>query len=234
LVHFSAKWSEACQQLNSFLVELKDELKCFDYGVVEADESPLITCAFSVDAAPTKDKEVDRLKGFDPGELKQKIMQHNFVEGVAAMTREAEDENEKEVLNSKLKALINRAPLMLFMKGTPDFPKCGFSNQMVNVLREVGANFVSFDVLENEEVEADPFYYRFSNQMVNVLREVGASFVSFDVLENEEVRQGLKKYSQWPTYPQLYLHGELIGGLDIVKECVKDADFCEKLPKVKV
>ena len=42
-------------------------------------------------------------------------------------------------------------------------------------------------------------------------------FSTFDILEDEEVRQGLKKFSNWPTYPQLYVNGELIGGLDIVR-----------------
>lgn len=41
---------------------------------------------------------------------------------------------------------------------------------------------------------------------------------TFDILTDEEVRQGLKEYSDWPTYPQLYVKGELIGGLDIIKE----------------
>lgn len=44
------------------------------------------------------------------------------------------------------------------------------------------------------------------------------SYETFDILTDEEVRQGLKVYSDWPTYPQLYVNGELIGGLDIIKE----------------
>ncbi|KAK6009549.1 glutaredoxin, partial [Ostertagia ostertagi] len=85
---------------------------------------------------------------------------------------------------------------MLFMKGSPDNPKCGFSKQTVALLNEIGA-----------------------------------TFGSFDILSDEEVRQGLKTYSNWPTYPQLYLDGELIGGLDVIREELKDADFVAKLPK---
>ena len=48
---------------------------------------------------------------------------------------------------------------------------------------------------------------------------IRVNFGTFDILDNEEVRQGLKKFSNWPTYPQLYVKGELIGGLDIVKVC---------------
>lgn len=57
----------------------------------------------------------------------------------------------------------------------------------------------------------------FSKQMVQILNTHNVQFSSFDVFSDEEVRQGLKTYSSWPTYPQLYVSGELIGGLDIVK-----------------
>lgn len=86
-------------------------------------------------------------------------------------------------MESRLTRLIRAAPVMLFMKGCADEPKCKFSRQMVAILTE-------------EAIE----------------------FGTFDILQDEDVRQALKKYSNWPTYPQLYVRGELIGGLDIVKE----------------
>lgn len=48
---------------------------------------------------------------------------------------------------------------------------------------------------------------------------------TFDILTDEEVRQGLKVYSDWPTYPQLYVKGELIGGLDIIKELLENGEL---------
>ena len=72
---------------------------------------------------------------------------------------------------------------MLFMKGTPSAPQCGFSRQLVSILRE---NSVRYGF--------------------------------FNILADDEVRQGLKEFSDWPTFPQLYLDGELVGGLDIVRE----------------
>jgi monothiol glutaredoxin len=74
-------------------------------------------------------------------------------------------------------------PVILFMKGSPDFPQCGFSAQAVAVLRACGANFDTLNILE------DP-----------------------------ELREALKVYSSWPTFPQLYVKGELIGGSDILVE----------------
>lgn len=92
-----------------------------------------------------------------------------------------EAENSKEELNKRLGELVKAAPVMLFMKGTPSAPQCGFSRQTVGLLREKGIR------------------YGF-----------------FNILADDEVRQGLKEYSDWPTFPQVYVEGELVGGLDIV------------------
>jgi Grx4 family monothiol glutaredoxin len=70
---------------------------------------------------------------------------------------------------------------MLFMKGTPGEPKCGFSRQLVAILRD---NAVKYGF--------------------------------FNILADDEVRQGLKEFADWPTFPQLWVDGELVGGLDIV------------------
>jgi Grx4 family monothiol glutaredoxin len=86
-------------------------------------------------------------------------------------------------LDDRLRSLVGQKRVMVFIKGTPDAPRCGFSSKLVAILKEEG--FV---------------------------------FGSFDILEDEEVRQGLKAYSKWPTYPQIYVDSELIGGLDIVEE----------------
>ena len=57
----------------------------------------------------------------------------------------------------------------------------------------------------------------FSKTTVAILAECNAEYQTFDILSDDEVRQGLKTYSEWPTYPQLYVSGELIGGLDIIR-----------------
>ena len=63
----------------------------------------------------------------------------------------------------------------------------------------------------------------FSTEIVGLLNKQGVHFSSFNILSDNSVRQGLKEYSNWPTFPQLYIKGELIGGLDIVKEMI-DSD----------
>eukprot|EP00043_Microstomoeca_roanoka_P016683 m.171815 g.171815 ORF g.171815 m.171815 type:complete len:364 (-) comp16507_c2_seq2:174-1265(-) len=100
----------------------------------------------------------------------------------------------EEELHARLKSLINRHAVMLFMKGTPDAPRCGFSRTMVQLLKD---NNIDFD--------------------------------HYDILGDEEVRQGLKTYSNWPTYPQLYSKGSLVGGLDIVKEIIETGSLQEAL-----
>lgn len=69
----------------------------------------------------------------------------------------------------------------------------------------------------------------FSKQLIAILNETGAAYETFDILTDEDVRQGLKEYSDWPTYPQVYVKGELVGGLDIIKELVAGNELVETL-----
>ena len=101
---------------------------------------------------------------------------------------------ESESLNSRLEKLINKEPVMLFMKGSPHAEKCGFSRTIVTLLEENGVKFGSFDILSDEDV-----------------------------------RQGLKTFSNWPTYPQVYSKGKLVGGLDIIKELIENGELKETL-----
>ena len=94
----------------------------------------------------------------------------------------------------RIKSQLAAAPVVLYMKGTPDFPQCGFSAQTVGALRAAKAKFEAVNIFE------DP-----------------------------EVREALKTYSNWPTYPQLYVNGELIGGCDIVVEMYKSGELKQLL-----
>lgn len=69
----------------------------------------------------------------------------------------------------------------------------------------------------------------FSRQIIEILNNTSVPYETFDILQDEEVRQGLKTYSDWPTYPQLYVNGDLVGGLDIVKEMLASGDFISTL-----
>ena len=87
---------------------------------------------------------------------------------------------------------------MLFLKGSPSAPQCGFSKRMISLLnRYVGTCIDSFGY--------------------------------FDIFSDSEVREGLKAWSKWPTYPQLYVNGKLIGGIDICEELDEEKEFEEVL-----
>ena len=89
---------------------------------------------------------------------------------------------------------LNTNDVVLFMKGTPDFPMCGFSAATVQVLKNLGIDFTSINVLDSNEM-----------------------------------REGIKKFSDWPTIPQLYVKKEFIGGCDIVKEMYESGELLELL-----
>ena len=93
-------------------------------------------------------------------------------------------------IKERIEKQLSDNAVMLYMKGSPDFPQCGFSAQAVAALRACGREFSYTNILE------DP-----------------------------ELREGLKKYANWPTYPQLYVNGELIGGSDIVMEMYNSGEL---------
>lgn len=284
---------------------------------------------------------MDRLEGANPGELSKKVALHlkgigsangaaakSFGPAPATQSPSVKAAPSKDSLQAKLTALVKSRPVLLFMKGTPDAPRCGFSSKVVAALKEENVPFGSFDILGDEEIRQGmkefsnwptfPQLYvngelvggcdivlemaqsgelrehlqkegvtavvdkattsetkttdseqvqdksvveggkgrledrlealvnskpvvlfmkgtpenprcGFSQKVVRALREEGVDFGSFDILSDEEVRQGLKAYSNWPTFPQLYSKGELVGGCDIVLEMHESGELKEAL-----
>ncbi|CAH0723819.1 unnamed protein product, partial [Brenthis ino] len=184
VVHFSADWADQCGQVTEVLKELlklpEVESSNSKFGVCDAENLAEISLKYKVDSVPTvilfkNGSPVDRIDGADAAQITSKVKTHS---GSADLI-----EIPKESLEKRLKALINRHNIMVFIKGTRDTPRCGFSRTLIQILNGTGVQYETFDILSDEEV-----------------------------------RQGLKVYSDWPTYPQLYVKGELIGGLDIIKE----------------
>ena len=70
----------------------------------------------------------------------------------------------------------------------------------------------------------------FSRRIVELLDGEGFVYETFDILSDPDVRQGLKEFSKWPTYPQLYVKGELVGGLDIAQEMADDGELADLEP----
>ena len=74
----------------------------------------------------------------------------------------------------------------------------------------------------------------FSMAVSNVLKHLKVNFKGINVLEDENIRQGIKKYSDWPTIPQLYVKGEFVGGCDIVKEMFEKGDLQKTLKEKNI
>ena len=97
-------------------------------------------------------------------------------------------------LRKRIADTIAKGRVMLFMKGNPAMPQCGFSAAVVGMLKEVGV-----------------------------------PFESFNILADQELREGLKEYSSWPTFPQLYVDSKLVGGHDIVRQLHDKGDLKKML-----
>ena len=95
-----------------------------------------------------------------------------------------------------IKEQLSTNKVILYMKGTPQFPQCGFSARAVDALKTIGEQFAYVNILENPEIRAE-----------------------------------LPKYAQWPTFPQLWVKGELVGGSDIILELFQKGELA---PMIKV
>ncbi|XP_077455289.1 glutaredoxin 3 [Stigmatopora argus] len=287
VVHFQASWAPQCAPMNEVMEELAKEQADATFVKLEAEAVPEVSEKHAVTSVPTfvlfkGGAQVDRLDGANAPELTKKVRRLAASSGAPELPQPPGAPSD---LNERLKKLVNAAPCMLFMKGTAQEPRCGFSRQMVALLRERNVAFSTFDILSDEEVRQGlktfsnwPTYPQlyskgelvggldvvkelaesgeldgvlpetpslerrlketinrgpvmlfmkgsreevrcgFSRQIVEILNGAGVDYQTFDILGDEEIRQGLKTYSNWPTYPQLYVKGELVGGLDIVKE----------------
>ncbi|MHB8255333.1 MAG: Grx4 family monothiol glutaredoxin [Acidiferrobacter sp.] len=101
-------------------------------------------------------------------------------------------------IEDRIRQQVTENDVVLYMKGTPQFPQCGFSGKSVQMLKACGAEFKGVDVL------ADP-----------------------------EIRDGVKRFSNWPTVPQLYIRGEFIGGCDIMTELYEKGELQKLVAGVK-
>jgi monothiol glutaredoxin len=106
------------------------------------------------------------------------------------------ENSEEESILTLIDTHVKSNPIMLYMKGSPSQPQCGFSATVVQILKNTGVDFASVNVLDYPEV-----------------------------------REGVKKYAQWPTIPQLYVSGEFVGGCDVVREMEESGELKELLSK---
>lgn len=309
VLDFFADWAEPCKQMDALFAQLSatlplgDAVQCWR---VSADGCAAAVEGFKVEAVPSFvcvrvkegrrafDLVEPRVSGADVAALAAAFQRWGAVAKDATAASAAPGLS----LDERLKQLVSKSPVMLFMKGTRDAPQCGFSRTMVGILNDQKAAYETFDILADDEVRQGlkafsnwPTYPQlyvggelvggldivkellaegeladaltpaappslddrlkaliesskvmlfmkgvpdapecgFSRQTVELLRRNEVEFGSFNILADEEVRQGLKTFSNWPTYPQLYSNGTLVGGLDILKELEAEGELKTEL-----
>ncbi|KAK8085606.1 monothiol glutaredoxin-5 [Apiospora hydei] len=228
IISFHAPWAAPCAQMSTVLKTLASEYPAPEadnnntkpaatsWVAINAEELSDISETYDVTAVPylvlqRNDKVLETVSGSSAVKVRAAIEKHanssnqqqngtaasvvgggassiadtatNEKNAAASDDAPVDPEKAKEELFKRLAELVKAAPVMLFMKGTPSAPQCGFSRQLVGILRD---------------------------------RSVKYGF--FNILADDEVRQGLKEFADWPTFPQLWVNGELVGGLDIIKE----------------
>jgi len=320
---FWAPWHPPSTHLTKVLDAIAADQRNVRFAKVNTDVCPGLATRLGADSVPfaaflnPKGGKVETLAGADPPRLVEKVKalaSKPFTEagsgcggggcgkkggcgnqGSGGTAAPAEDE-----LSTRLKALVNFSPVMLFMKGTKEEPFCKFSKQAVALLNKYNLEYSTFDILQDEDardglkefsnwptfpqlytngqfvggvdimkeldeegtfleampgeaqddppldvklknlinkhpvmlfMKGDPETPRcgFSGKTCALLKEHGIEFDTFDILGDEDVRQGLKTYSNWPTFPQIYAKGKLVGGLDILKELADEGTLKEEL-----
>ena len=312
VLYFYASWDESTEagaQTTSIFQAL-----CTRYGAaisfikIEAEVEALLSEKYKITVVPTFItmqglRIVSRLEGANPQEL-TKIVKALSEQPLPLPAQTSTATEVSKSLEERLRRMLRTSPSLLFMKGTPEAPRCGFSRKIVDILKNNNVPFASFDILTDEDVRQGlktlsdwptyPQYYvnaelvggldiltelqaqgnlkellgldkidlieppesletrlkalttqapvmifikgspsspqcGFSKTLVNILDNENISYSYFDILTDEEIRQGLKTYADWPTYPQVYANGNLIGGLDIIKEMLEQGALSPQL-----
>lgn len=191
LLYFFAPWAEQCKTMDGVVQELAKLHPEWHFWRIPAEDFPELAVRYSVKAVPCfvaigpEGRIGERVEGAKPAELTRVLGKASMSAGNSTAAGES--------LDDKCLRLTRQRPVMLFIKGTPEEPRCGFTAQLLTLLKKEG------------------------------IRQFGY----FNILTDESVRQHLKDISQWPTFPQIYWKGELLGGLDILKEMAEGGQLEE-------
>ncbi|QSL64684.1 hypothetical protein MERGE_001986 [Pneumocystis wakefieldiae] len=220
VLNFYADWANPCKYMNNVFKELSIKFSNMKFANVKAEELEEIAESFGVTAVPffvvlRSGQVLAKLSGANPSELTEMVTRFSAEpfsplekqESAVSIEKKEQDlglsrtyeRDENADLNTQLKKLIEAEPIMLFMKGTPTSPKCGFSKQIVDILNE---------------------------------HHIKYGF--FNILADDKIRAGLKEYSDWPTYPQLYIRGNFCGGLDVVREMFNSGEIQQLLQQTDI
>ena len=122
--------------------------------------------------------------------------------------------------NEQYDKMVKNNKVVVFMKGVPDQPMCGFSNAVVQIFRMHGVKYDAHNVLADEALRQGEH-----TTFKQTLSKIEITFV---------LTSGIKEFSNWPTIPQIYIGGEFVGGCDILLQMHKNGELVEELQKVGI
>ncbi|KAG0380797.1 Glutaredoxin 3 [Mortierella sp. AD032] len=214
-LNFWAAWAPPCVQMNDVFEELASKNSNIKFLKIEAERFPDISEDYEIAAVPSfvfvkEGKVVDRVEGANPPELSKTVAKYSKSPASTHSTTATNGANSGS-------PSVAAAPTMS-------------AEEMNARLKELtsSSSVMAF-------IKGTPTAPRcqFSRQLLEILTAQNIRFSSFNILADDEVRQAMKAFSDWPTFPQVYVKGEFVGGLDVVKELVATGEFQALVPAEK-
>ena len=207
-LYFHTPWAGPCKTMNQVfktLADSKESDNSIIFLSINADELPEISEIFEVSAVPyfiliRNQTILKELSGADPKEFIQALNQ--FSNNTNSTTTSNNDNVQASINSTTANTNSNNT--------TTNAPEVEESEEALN------------ERLNKLTKAAPIMLFMKGSPSSAILREHQVRFGFFDILKDDSVRQGLKKFSDWPTFPQLYINGEFQGGLDIIKESIED------------
>jgi len=198
VVSFWATWSKPSLQMNAVVDQLQKQYPTLKFIKVQAEEVGEITEKYEVEAVPT----IVFLKNGTTVDTLRGANPPELTKIVATFSQSA------------------AVPPGLGEASQIQAPQENLNDRIKNLLNS--SKVMGF-------IKGTPSAPQcgFSSKFCTILKEQGIQFSTFNILSDQAIREGLKKYSNWPTYPQLYINGELVGGLDIVKELAEQGELLQ-------
>ncbi|KXN91752.1 Glutaredoxin-3 [Leucoagaricus sp. SymC.cos] len=215
LIYFWASWAKPCEQMTEVVQELAKKYAKLLFLQVEAEEQIDIAESFDVEAVPAfvllrGHTLLGRINGVDAANLTQLVGKHAATPSYRPLSHtdkkpaspptetpaapEKTEEESEEMLNERLRKLMNQNKVVLFMKGSPETPRCGFSRKIVAILQDQNINFSHFDILTDENVRQGlkklndwPTY----PQLFNKGEFVGGLDIVQEMVESGELKSAL-------------------------------------------
>lgn len=131
--------------------------------------------------------------------------------------------------DGRIAKMVSNNKVVVFMKGVPAEPRCGFSNAVVQILRMHGVDYDAHDVLIDEKLRQGSGHSFFQNK-----RYCLSELLSMLIIILFSSLSGIKDFSNWPTIPQVYINGEFVGGCDILLQMHQSGDLIDELKKAGI